>query len=294
MLSSRSVADSVIDQVHLMDVYHAKHRTDARTILDKQTKYSVNKNTLISISVVTQDPHLSADIANAYLDALFKLNGSMSASASFHRSEFFYEQLESERVQLAQAEADMQAVQEKTGIILPENEAVAGLTATARLQSELEDSQTRLSTLLLSSTDQNPQVQQLRTQIGSLQAQISRQQTSPNGSPATGIPSGARMPALMLDYVRKDRELKERETLYESLVSQYEKTRLASLDPGPQLQVVDRAIIPEGKSGPPRTIIVIVGTFLSGLAGLLWVLFAEPLRRLLDRLQTIGAPPPSR
>jgi uncharacterized protein involved in exopolysaccharide biosynthesis len=279
LLGSRSVADSVIDQVHLKDVYHVNYYVDARARLGKQVKFDVSKNTLISISVETTDPQLSTNIANAYLDALYKLKGSMSASASAHRSQFFREQLDAEREQLAQAEADMQTVQEKTGLILPESEAAAGLSNTARLQSTLQDAQTRLSALLVSSTDQNPEVVQLRTQIASIQEQIRRQQTSATGSPATGIPSGARLPGLMLDYVRKQRELKERETLYDSLVQQYEKARLASLDPGPQLEVVDRAIHPERKSGPPRTLIVLVGTALGALTGLLWVLFSGSIRR---------------
>jgi uncharacterized protein involved in exopolysaccharide biosynthesis len=289
MLGSRSVATSVIDQVHLKDVFHVKQYNQARTRLNNSTKFSVNKNTLISIAVSTTDPKLSAEIANAYLDALYKLDGSMSASASGYRREFFEEQLAMERDQLSKAEADMQAVQEKTGLILPESEAAAGLSATARLEAALQDAQTRLSTLLLSSTDQNPQVQQLRAQIGALEGQIRKQQTSPNSSPGIGIPSGARLPGLMLDYLRTSRELKERETLYDSLMQQYQKARLASIDPGPQLQVVDPAILPEGKSGPPRTIIVIIGTFLFGLMGLLWVLLSESLFKALRGLRTIAS-----
>jgi uncharacterized protein involved in exopolysaccharide biosynthesis len=288
MLASRSVATSVIDQVHLKDVFHVKLYTQAEAGLRGATKLSVSKNTLISIAVTTYDPKLSTDIANAYLDALYKLNGSMSASASRYRREFYEQQLVEERDKLAQAEADMQAVQEKTGLILPESEAAAGLSATARTESALQDAQTRLSTLLLSSTEQNPQVQQLRTQIAELEAQIRHQQTGANGAPGTGIPSGARLPGLMLDYVRTNRELRERETLYDSLMQQYQKARLASLDPGPQLEVVDRAILPEGKSGPPRTTIVIVSTFLSVAVSLLWVLFADSVWKTFLRLRAIA------
>ena len=289
MLASRSVATSVIDQVHLKDVFHVRLYAQARAILSNATRFSVNKNTLISISVQTTDPKLSAEIANAYLDALYKLNGSMAASASGYRREFYEQQLAMERDQLSQAEADMQTVQEKTGLILPESEAAAGVSATARLQASLEEAQPRLSTLLLSATDQNPQVQQLRAQIGALEGQIRNQQTNPSGAPGTGIPSGARLPGLMLDYLRTSRQLKERETLYDSLMQQYQKARLASLDPGPQLEVVDPAIVPEGKTGPPRTLIVIVGTFLAGLAGLLWVLLSGYVWNAFSRLRAVAS-----
>jgi uncharacterized protein involved in exopolysaccharide biosynthesis len=289
MLASRSVADSVIDQVHLKDVYHVSYYADARARLESQSRFSVSKNALISIAVVTSDPRLSANIANAYLDALYQLSGSMSASASAHRSEFFRAQLNAEQEQLAQAEADMQAVQEKTGLILPESEAQAGLSSTARLQAALQDAETRLSTLLLSSTEGNPEVVQLRTQIAAIQQQIRTQQSSANNSPGAGIPSGARLPGLMLDYARKQRDLKQQEAIYESLQQQYEKARLASMDPGPELEIVDRALVPERKAGPPRTLIVLVSTFVAALLGLLWVLFSNSLRRAKERYSAVTA-----
>jgi uncharacterized protein involved in exopolysaccharide biosynthesis len=289
MLSSRTVADDVIDRVHLKDLYHTPLYTIARSALARQAKFSVSKNNLISINVVTEDPKLSMEIANAYLEALYRLNGSMTASASAHRKEFFQTQLDAERNSLAQAEAEMQAVQERTGIILPEGEAAAGLTATARLEGALQDAQTRLSSLLLSETDQNPQVQDLRKQIATLEGQIAKQQVGPNAAPGSGLPSGARLPGLMADYLRKSRALKERDALYESLLQQYEKARLASDDPGPQLQVVDRAVLPERKSGPPRTLIVLAGTLLGGFLGLLWVLLAAPLRQLARRYAVVAA-----
>jgi uncharacterized protein involved in exopolysaccharide biosynthesis len=289
MLSSRSVSDDVIDRVHLKDVYHTPLYSIARSALAHQAKFSVSKNNLISISVVTEDPKLSTDIANAYLDALYKLNGSMTASASSHRKEFFQTQLDAERNSLAQAEAEMQAVQEKTGIILPEGEAAAGLSATARLEGALQDAETRLSSLLLSETDENPQVQNLRKQIATLEGQIAKQQIGPNAAPGSGLPSGARLPGLMADYLRKSRALKERDALYESLLLQYEKARLASDDPGPQLQIVDHAVLPERKSGPPRTLIVLAGTLLGGFLGLLWVLLAAPVRQLGSKYAAVAA-----
>src|SRR6185312_5983904 len=51
MLGSRSVQDDVIDRVGLMAVYHAKTKTIARNALKHQSKFKVNKNSLISIDV---------------------------------------------------------------------------------------------------------------------------------------------------------------------------------------------------------------------------------------------------
>jgi tyrosine-protein kinase Etk/Wzc len=292
MLASRSVADSVIDEAHLMDVYHAHLRSEAVNVLAAQSKFAVEKDALISVNITTDDPNLSAQIGNAYLNALYKLNGQMSASASMHRREFFEAQLANEKESLAQAELSMKQMEERNGTVLPEGEAQAGVSATAHLQADIQSAEARLSSLLTGSTEQNPQVVALRAEIGEMRAQQERQASS--RTPGSGLPSSARMPGVMLDYLRASRDLKERETLYDSLTQQYEKARLASLDPGPQLQVVDHALVPEHKSGPPRTLIVAGSTVAGAILGLLIVFLTDPLRIFFARYTAAAAKVPRR
>jgi tyrosine-protein kinase Etk/Wzc len=288
MLSSNTVANSVIDEVHLMDAYHTKYRTDAVAELASQSKFNVEKNALISVTITTGDPKLSAQIGNAYLDALYKLNGEMSSSASSHRSAFFQSQLAEQRKALEQAELGMKNMEEKSGTVLPVGEAEAGVTAAARLQAEIQSEEARLSSLLTSSTDQNPQVITLRAEIAEMRSQLSQQQTAAR-SASSGLRSFAKMPAIMLDYLRASRELKEQEALYTNLTQQYEKARISSLDPGPQLQIVDRATIPERKSGPPRKRIVAIGTFLGLILGLFFILLETPVKLIGRRYRLISA-----
>ena len=85
--------------------------------------------------------------------------------------------------------------------------------------------------------------------------------------------------------MEKEREVKLRESVYNALVGQYEKARLAASDPGPQLQVVDHAVVPERKSGPPRTLIVVGGVFLGLIFGVAWLLFGSIVLRPATALQ---------
>lgn len=284
MLGSRSVADDVIDRVGLMKVYHARTRLAARSALTSNSKFLVSKNSLISVTTTAREPKLAAEIANAYLEALYSLNGTMVASASDHRRAFFEEQLESEKNALSAAELDLKEVEEATGIVLPEGEAQAGLRATAELQARIGAAQMRLSGLEVGATAQNPRVIQARAELAELKAQLLRQQANPKAkSPGDGLASSAELPGMTLQYMRKLRDVKLREAVYDSLTQQYEKARIASLDPGPQFQIVDRAVIPEQKAGPPRKWIVLGGIVLGFLAGLGYLLFAERLMRAMRR-----------
>lgn len=281
MLASRSVADDVIDHVGLMAIYHAKTRADARIALQGQSKFKVNKNSLITVDVTNKDPKLAASIANAYLEALYRLNGSMVASASAHRSAFLKDQLQTQKDALDAAEVAFTKVEEKTGIVLPEGEAQAGLRATADLQASIGAAEARLSGVRVGATENNPRVVQARAELAELRAQLAQQQaSSAKQHSKIGLAPSSVLPGLMMEYVQKMRDVKLNEALYESLTQQYEKARISSLDPGPQLQIVDTGIVPERKAGPPRTLIVIGGTVLGFIVGLAWVLLEEPLKRL--------------
>lgn len=282
MLGSRTVADDVIDHVGLMAIYHAKKRADARNALNGQSKFKVNKNSLITVDVTDKDPKLATSIANAYLDALYRLNGSMVASASAHREAFFEQQMESQKEALDASEVALKQAEEKTGVLLPEGEAQATLRATADLQAAIGTAEATLSGVRVGATEDNPRVIQARAQLASLRSQLARQQAdSAKRGIGAGLTSSAVLPGVTMELAQKLREVKLDETLYDSLTQQYERARIAALDPGPQFQIVDRAIVPERKAGPPRKLIALGGIFLGFIFGLIWVLFREPAERLI-------------
>jgi uncharacterized protein involved in exopolysaccharide biosynthesis len=286
MLASRSVADKLIDKLGLVSEFHATDRDVARRILANSSNFSLNKNTMIIVQVKARTGKLSADIANAYLDALYELNGEMVSSASAHRRMFFEQQLQEQKLALSQAEVDLKATQERTGIVLPVGEAEAGLTATAQLQAQINAAETRLAGLRVAATESNPEVVQLRTQIDQLRSQLANQQADSSARrPRAGLTPQGRLPEFTLEYQQKQHEVKLRETVYDALVQQYEKARLSSIDPGPQLQIVDRAIAPNRKSGPPRKIIVLAGIVGGFLFGLLYILTAGLVRKFIAAIR---------
>ena len=283
LLASRSVADDVINHTDLMKIFHSKFRVDARSALTAISKFTVSKNNLISVQVKWGDPVLAAAIANSYLDALYRLNGQMVTSASSHRQEFFEGQLAEQKNALARAETDLKTTEEKIGIVSPEGEAQAGLAATSQLQAQIAAAHTRLAGLRAGATEQNPQVVEAREQLLELQSLLAQVQAGSGARrPGAGLASTKELPGLALEYARKLREVKLRESVYTALTQQYERAKLSATDPGPQLQIVDHAIAPERKTGPSRKIFT-AGGFILGLLGSFgYLLLAKPLRRLSE------------
>jgi uncharacterized protein involved in exopolysaccharide biosynthesis len=94
------------------------------------------------------------------------------------------------------------------------------------------------------------------------------------------LQSTAKVPALALEYVRKQREVKYREILFELIAKQYESARLDESREAPLLQIVDRAVIPDKKSGPPRILILIGSCLLGAFLGVGWVTLKGFVRTL--------------
>lgn len=66
-----------------------------------------------------------------------------------------------------------------------------------------------------------------------------------------------------LEYMRRLRNVKYSETIFELLTKQFEAAKLDEANDSGIIQVIDKAVAPEKKSAPKRTQIVLVTAFLS-------------------------------
>src|SRR5205814_7928580 len=123
ILESRTVADDLIAQFDLQNLYHAKKLSGAEKALASHTKFIPAKDTLISISVDDHDPRRAAAMANAYLKELSKQNDRLALTEAAQRRVFFEKQLEQEKDRLVDAEVELTRTEQKTGLIHPMGQA---------------------------------------------------------------------------------------------------------------------------------------------------------------------------
>jgi len=97
----------------------------------------------------------------------------------------------------------------------------------------------------------------------------------------TGLVVSARnLPAVSLAYVRKFRDVKYHETLYEVLAKQYEAAVIDEAKQAPVIQVVDRAKTPDRKSGPARTLITLSAGFIGFVLSVVYVAMVHSITLL--------------
>jgi uncharacterized protein involved in exopolysaccharide biosynthesis len=73
--------------------------------------------------------------------------------------------------------------------------------------------------------------------------------------------------------------MKFEESIYQVLVKQYEVAKLDEAKNSPLIQIMDKAILPERKSKPKRSLIVILATLVIFFLALIWAFVRESLNR---------------
>jgi tyrosine-protein kinase Etk/Wzc len=295
LLESRTIADGLIKEFQLEHVYHTKNLMDTRAVLKRQAIITAGKDGLIRIAVSDHDPNRASDLANGYVSGLYSMNSHLAITEAAQRRVFFEQQLTQERSALDDAETAFRNTQEKTGMIELSGQAESIIRTIAELTAEIADREVQLQAMKSFATDQNPDlvraqqgIDGLRNQLAQLEATQSKEQ-----SEKFEVPAG-KMPEAALEYSEKFRDLKFHETLYELLAKQYESARIDEAKSAPLIQVVDKAVPPERKSGPHRTLILLGGIVAGFLLGVFWSMAIRAAYRMrsspekvvkLDRLR---------
>jgi len=283
ILGSDSVTDAMIKRFDVVKRLHPKYMSDARNAVKKSAKFVAEKDGMISISVTDEDKDRAAAMANAYVDELYTLNNRLALGGTSQRRLFFDQQLALEKDKLADAEVALKKTEEATGVIAPSGQTETVIRQVAQLQAEITSREVQLDALRTSSTEQNPDVIRLNTELNGLHQQL-RDLESGGGTgkhvPGDIFLSTANVPQAGLEYIRKERDVKYHQFLFDLLARQYEAARIDEAKAAPIIQVVDPAFPPDKKSYPYRALWAIVGCGLGFCLSTAWVLASHIYRRL--------------
>ena len=271
MLKSRTIADSLIARFHLQQLYRCKTLTDTRKALSRHADITTGKDLLIRIGVDDHDRTRAAALANAYVDELHKQNSRLVVTAASVRRAFFERRLAEEKDALANAETALRNNQQSSGLIFPPGQSEALIRSTAQLRAEIAAREVELQGMRSYATSENPQVQMLEREITAERAQLEKLEGDNGGLGGTAV-SARRLPEAGIQQIRKLRDLKYHEALFELLARQYEAARIDEARLAPVISVVDSATPPDKKSWPPRTLLVLLSGLAAALAACSFVL----------------------
>ena len=278
ILKSRSVADAVIKRLDLPREFKTKNADATRTRLLGVVKFQAAKTGIISITADYKDPVKAALFANTFVDELQKKSLQLNMTKAGTERSFLEKRIAVVKQDLKSAEDDMKSFQEKNKTIKADSQAAVAIESIAKLKAELVTNEVRLAALRNSMTDESADVRTLLTVVTKLKSQLN----SMSGSGDVGgvIPSVGNAPSIGVEYVRRLRELKTQEVLFEQLTKQLELAKISEARDSSSLQVLDEAVVPLRKSKPKRALIVILATVTAFFCSIFWVFIKEYLAKL--------------
>lgn len=265
LLQSRTIANRIIDEFKLSEVYDEPMRELVREKLGRKVRVSAGrKDGIITIDVDDHDPKRAAAMANRYVDELRRLTGELALTEAQQRRRMFEDQLKAARDGLTRAQAALEQGGFNRGAFKAEPRAAA--ERFARLQAEVTAAQVRLQTLRVGLNESTPEVQAQAERVAALRAELARIE-----APADATAESS--------YVSRFREFKYQETLFDLFSRQYEMARVDESREGALIQVVDTASVPERKSWPRRGFTAVLVTAIAFVFAVVGLVVAELRRR---------------
>jgi uncharacterized protein involved in exopolysaccharide biosynthesis len=282
MLKSQTVEDGMVHDFQLQQEYHKRLVSDARKEFERHTTVDGSgKDGLIHIAVEARSPDRAVELANGYVEEYRKLSQNLAVTEAQQRALFFQQQLEQAKDNLANAEVALQRTEQSTGLIQIDSQARALIESAATLRAQIAAKVVQIQAMQTYASGQNAQLIQAQQELTSMQAQLAKLGGAEENPNALIVPKG-KLTQAGLEYVRKLRDVKYYETIFDILARQFEVAKLDEAKEGALIQVVDPAVVPDRKSSPKRALIVLVSTLAGFLIGIMTALTQAGWQRMQE------------
>jgi capsule polysaccharide export protein KpsE/RkpR len=282
VLLSRTVQDDLIAKFDLRKVYHQRRWMDARKELTRNTDIGIDrKSGILTIQVTDNDPKRASAMAQEYVAQLNYVVTQLNTSSAHRERVFLEERLTEVKQELEASEKEFSQFASKNGAIDIKEQGKAMVEAAALLEGQLIAARTELQGLRQIFTDNNVRVRSVQARVNELELQIRKMGGTATAAENAASPDNAvypsirKLPLLGVTYADLFRHTKVEEAVFETLTQQYELAKVQEAKEVPSVKVLDPAEVPEKKVFPPRTLLVLTGTFLALGLGVLWVLLSD-------------------
>jgi capsule polysaccharide export protein KpsE/RkpR len=271
LLHSGTVSGHLIDRFDLQRVYHKRYREDTAKRLSHLTKITEDpKSGVITIGVTDETRERARDLAQGYLDELNNLVAKVNTSSAHREREFIEQRLNTVQVELQRAQLELSDFSSKNTTIDIREQTRATVDAGAKLEGQLIAGESELDSLRQVYGNQNVRVRAAEARIAIMRRELQRA----NGEGSTNFdekdidashpyPALRQLPQLGVRWTNLYRNVRIHETVFDLLSQEYETARIEEVKSIPTISVIDVPGLPERKSGPHRTLIVLISTLLS-------------------------------
>ena len=153
-------------------------------------------------------------------------------------------------------------------MIQPEAQVQAIIGNAAQLKGTIAAKEVQINAMRTFAAGQNPDLLRAQEELRGLQAQLAKLERSQPTDRGFMVPTG-KLPEVGVQYVRRMRDVKYYETIFELLAKQFELAKIDEAKDSSLIQVLDPAIPAEQRVKPKRSLIVLALAFAGLVLGIL-------------------------
>lgn len=278
MLKSRTLTDNMNERFGLLKPDGAKYPWQGRKALSQVTTITSGKDGIITIEVDDQDPQLAADLANAYVDELVKFANVLAVTQASRQRLFFERQMIQAKEDLAKAEVLARQSIQRDGLVQVDAQGSTMVATASNLRAQITAKEVQIGVMRTFAADRNPDLYLAKQEVESLRQELAKIEGVGSAKSATNSPSGQGVDSLPLL-----RNMKLKEVVFELFAKQYEMAKIDEAKDSAVIQVMDKALVPGGKSKPKRAQIVLVSALAALFIAILWAILWEFVRERMAK-----------
>jgi len=262
VLTSRDFIDRIVEENGIIQRYEIidKVRTNSRQIVQSNASFGFDPRTgMLRIAYQDIDPEFAAQMVNSFVVELLNWFASRGGSDRLLAVQTLEEKLTEVEDRIRDIENEIEQFQQRYGVLRVEEIAQTQTDLIAGLQSQLLALDLQiLNQQELSRIENDPELVSLRAQRQNVLNLMDRIRDGYTGSNEL-LPPREQLPALAAEYSRLQMDLGIQGRIYQALTEQYEVARLTA-DTDPAFSILVPVEVPEEKSGPRRSELVMAAT----------------------------------
>lgn len=269
IMNSRTFSENVIRKFDLIDYFEIENEDErvemeeAVEALNKKVKdVKLDRETgIITLNIETKDKHLSADIANYYIEMLDRHNLENRMTKGRQKREFIEERLTNVKAKIDSIANEINKFQKQQNVIDLELQAMNLVDLYSDIISEQVTTEIELDFNRQFIEPSSPMIAKLEARNQLLKQRIADLEHVDKREEKLFVLNLKDLPDLVLQYMELELTMEIQTKIYEYLYPIYEEARIDEIKDLPTIEVLDQAIPAGLRSKPSRARFCII-TFL--------------------------------
>ena len=288
ILKSRSASESVINKFNLREVYEIdkkKPYEDVIKELEDNVDFHIQDEGNITVAVTDKSPERAAEMANYYVNILDDISTKLGVTEAHSNREFIEKRFNQLQVDIVNVEDSLESFSKEYNVLEMKEQMKAEITAAAELTAQMEVAKIERDLLKNNYGSNSPLVQQADYKVNEFDKRLAAMKFGSDKNLKSSlnlfIPF-EKIPETGVKYIRLTREYEIQTKLLEFIYPIYEQAKIQEQEDIPAVLVVDKAIPPEKKSSPKRSLIVLAAFLISFLFSVGYALLKESYSSLKE------------